>query len=94
MIKRISFTMMRFGGWSRYILFKRRLQHPTFIYATFEQADNILTADSKPVEDADGNVILKPEPELATTPQVILVDPKPPSDAGVVLQASLSGSVF
>jgi hypothetical protein len=48
---------------------------PYFIYATFEQADNILTADGKPVEDADGNVIMN-EP-AATSPQVCLVDPKP-----------------
>ena len=51
---------------------------PYFIYATFEQADNILTADGKPVEDTDGN-ILRPEPATATTPQVCLVDPQPPS---------------
>jgi hypothetical protein len=50
---------------------------PYFIYATFEQTDNILTADGKPVEDADGN-ILQPEPATATTPQVCLVDPQPP----------------
>ncbi len=48
-----------------------------FIYATFEQADNILTADGKPVEDADGRIILKPEPATATSPQVCLDDPKP-----------------
>lgn len=30
---------------------------PYFTFATFEQKDNILTADGKPVEDANGNVI-------------------------------------
>lgn len=51
---------------------------PYFIYATFEQADNIMTADGKPVEDDDGNIIVKPEPATATSPQVCLVDPQPP----------------
>jgi hypothetical protein len=50
---------------------------PYFIYATFEHTDNLLTADGKPVEDADGNVLL-PAPTQATTPQVCLVDPQPP----------------
>ena len=49
---------------------------PYFIYATFEQADNLLTPDGKPVEDADGNV-LQPAPPTPTTPQVCLVDPQP-----------------
>ncbi|RAI37583.1 hypothetical protein [Rhodoplanes roseus] len=30
---------------------------PAFVFATFEQADNILTVDGRPVEDADGRVI-------------------------------------
>jgi hypothetical protein len=30
---------------------------PYFIFATFEQANNILTTDSLPVEDQDGNII-------------------------------------
>jgi len=33
---------------------------PYFIYATFEQADNILTADGKPVEDVNGAVASLP----------------------------------
>lgn len=49
---------------------------PYFIYATFEQSDNLLTADGKPVEDVDGNV-LQPAPATPTTPQVCLVDPRP-----------------
>ncbi len=30
---------------------------PYFVFATFEQTDNILTANGSPVEDADGNII-------------------------------------
>lgn len=30
---------------------------PYFIFATFEQADNLLTEDGKPVEDEDGNLL-------------------------------------
>ena len=49
---------------------------PYFIYASFEQADNLLTEDGNPVEDVDGNV-LSPAPQTATTPQVCLIDPNP-----------------
>jgi hypothetical protein len=52
---------------------------PYFIYATFEQADNILTAQGNPVEDVDGNIVVRPEPPTATSPQVCLVDPQPPA---------------
>ncbi len=52
---------------------------PYFIYATFEQADNLLTSDGKRVEDEDGRIIASPPPATATTPQVCLVDPKPGS---------------
>lgn len=52
---------------------------PYFIYATFEQADNILTASGQPVEDENGNIIVQPAPAAASTPQVCLVDPQPPS---------------
>jgi hypothetical protein len=40
---------------------------PYFIFATFEQADNILNAAGQPVEDEDGNVIA-PLPASSTTP--------------------------
>jgi len=50
---------------------------PYFIYATFEQADNILTAQGDKVEDADGNIIIQPPPATATTPQLCLIDPQP-----------------
>ncbi|HXI87809.1 MAG TPA: hypothetical protein VNH64_10145 [Parvularculaceae bacterium] len=53
---------------------------PYFIYATFEQADNILTASGQRVEDADGNMLLKPA--TATTPQTCLVDPRPSGSGG------------
>jgi hypothetical protein len=65
---------------------------PYFIYATFEQTDNILTADGKPVEDADGT-ILQPEPATATTPQVCLVD-LPPNPPGTGTEPSISGMVI
>lgn len=48
---------------------------PYFIYATFEQAENILTRDGKPVEDVNGKVIQSSA--MATTPQVCLQDPRP-----------------
>jgi hypothetical protein len=51
---------------------------PYFIYATFEQADNILTAKGASVEDRDGKVIA-PGPATNTTPQVCLSDPQPPT---------------
>ena len=64
---------------------------PYFIYATFEQADNLLTASGKPVEDADGNMLMNPA--TATTPQVCLVDPKP-NPPGTSDAPSTSGSVI
>jgi hypothetical protein len=48
---------------------------PTFIYATFEQADNLLTTvagKSVPVEDENGNIINPSSP--ATTPDLTYVD--------------------
>jgi hypothetical protein len=50
---------------------------PYFIYATFEQADNILNADKVAVEDADGKIVNPAQ--TATTPQVCLNDPVPPA---------------
>ncbi len=69
---------------------------PYFIYATFEQADNILTAAGTPVEDADGN-INRPlpgcgpgqTPPCPTTPGVTLEDTATVSDAGVPPQVDL-----
>ncbi|MBV8591458.1 MAG: hypothetical protein JO212_15600 [Acetobacteraceae bacterium] len=45
---------------------------PYFIYATFEQADNILDAHGKPAEDVDGARLQAPTPP--TTPSVTLND--------------------
>lgn len=50
---------------------------PYFIYATFEQSDNILSADGRPVENDNGEIIAQPQPPKATTPSVCLVDPQP-----------------
>ncbi|WP_299817312.1 hypothetical protein [uncultured Roseibium sp.] len=50
---------------------------PYFIYATFEQADNILTADGKPVEDEDGNIVVDVSGVTSLEPQVCLNDPRP-----------------
>lgn len=63
---------------------------PYFIYATFEQTDNLLTANGKPVEDADGNV-LQPVPPSPTTPQVCLVDPQPAAGQGDQAMVILTG---
>src|SRR5438445_1450353 len=66
---------------------------PYFIYATFEQADNLLTASGTPVEDADGN-IKSPAPATATTPQRCLVDPQPPSSTPANTTPSTLGTVI
>jgi hypothetical protein len=48
---------------------------PDFIYATFEQADNIRRpSDSAPVEDPDGNVINPPADATPTTPALAYED--------------------
>ena len=46
---------------------------PAFVFATFEQADNIQTVDGKSVEDADGNVVVSP-PGDPTQPPLIYQD--------------------
>jgi hypothetical protein len=56
---------------------------PYFIYASFEQTDNLLTSDGKPVEDDVGDIV-GPEPATATTPQVCLKDTKPQAQTGAV----------
>jgi hypothetical protein len=54
---------------------------PYFIYATFEQADNILDANGRPVEDVDGSPLSPSQPcrsdqtePCPTTPSVTLYD--------------------
>ena len=49
---------------------------PYFIFATFEQADNILTASGQLVEDENGNMLVNAM--APTSPQECLVDPRPP----------------
>jgi hypothetical protein len=51
---------------------------PSFVFATFEQADNILLPDGTPVEDEDGNVI-NPVAGFSTTPPLMYEDGDPPS---------------
>src|SRR5262249_36144128 len=71
-------TCYRDGTWGLVALhiIQKTPSAPYFIYATFEQADNILAADGKSVEDVNGKVI-RPA-ATATTPQVCLQDPQPP----------------
>ena len=47
---------------------------PYFTFATFEQKDNILTADGKPVEDANGKVINPTGFTTPTSPEVFHTD--------------------
>jgi hypothetical protein len=61
---------------------------PYFIYATFEQADNLLRADGTRVENEDG-VMIPPTPSTATTPQVCLVDPQPSAGSGSGVPSTL-----
>ena len=64
-------------------IIQKTLSAPYFIYASFEQTDNLLTSDGKPVEDDVGE-LLNPEPVTATTPQVCLIDTKPQVQAGPI----------
>ena len=73
---------------------------PYFIYATFEQADNIQTAGGQPVEDADGNPakdangnVIAP-PATATTPQVCMNDPRPAGPPNGSGSPSYIGQVY
>ncbi len=58
---------------------------PYFIYATFEQTDNLLTADGRAVEDVDGN-LMQPPQATPTDPQVCLINPQPKPGQAVVAQ--------
>ena len=69
-----------FGLVSLHIIQKTQLA-PYFIYATFEQTDNILDANGHPIEDTDGKIVSPPAPCRAdqsppcpTTPSVTLDD--------------------
>jgi hypothetical protein len=63
---------------------------PYFIYATFEQAENILDSRGRPIEDADGKIVASPEPAT----QVCLVDPVPSPPKMGQEAPSVSGSVI
>jgi len=52
---------------------------PDYIYATFEQADNILLPDGTRVEDEDGNIINPPAAPDPTTPDLFYMDGEPPT---------------
>lgn len=60
---------------------------PYFIFATFEQADNIRTAGGAPTEDADGNIIATQAcrgdqtPPCPTTPTTVYQDSPTPAAA-------------
>lgn len=47
---------------------------PNFIYATFEQSDNILLADGSRVEDQDGVIVRRPPVSSPTTPPLTYQD--------------------
>ncbi|WP_372090035.1 hypothetical protein P7L79_11255 [Tistrella mobilis] len=47
---------------------------PHFIFATFEQADNILQPDGTPIEDASGNIVQPPVGATPTTPYLAYQD--------------------
>lgn len=50
---------------------------PSFIYATFEQADNILLANGRAVEDQDGNIVNRPSTPYPTMPKLNYQDAIP-----------------
>lgn len=47
---------------------------PNFIFATFEQADNLLLPDGRPVEDTAGNIMNNPADSRPTTPPLTYAD--------------------
>jgi hypothetical protein len=51
---------------------------PAFIYATFEQAENIRQPNGTPVEDADGNVVNPISGAAPTTPAMTYMDSTAP----------------
>jgi hypothetical protein len=76
---------------------------PYFIYASFEQADNILDAKGKAVEDDDGNLkhaapvcVPGQDPTCPTYPSVVLEDTPVVSPSGIPPQVNLvpSGSSY
>jgi hypothetical protein len=66
---------------------------PYFIYATFEQADNILTAAGKPVEDADGAIAALPPCRSDQTAPCPVTPALTFNDTGVVSQGQVPPNV-
>jgi len=54
-------------------IIQKTANSPTFVYATFEQADNITTTAGQPVEDANGQVIV-PNSGATTNPPLSFKD--------------------
>lgn len=52
---------------------------PNYVFATFEQADNILLPDGTRVEDEDGNIINQPSAPTPSTPDLFYMDGDPPT---------------
>jgi hypothetical protein len=77
-------TCYREGPWALVALhiIQKTPTAPAFIFATFEQADNILlpgldpAGKPVPVEDADGNIVKTPAPTTPTTPDLSYQDDK------------------
>jgi hypothetical protein len=76
----ICYQQATFGLVALHIIQKTPMA-PYFIYATFEQADNILDANGRPVEDVDGSPLPPSQPcrsdqtqPCPTTPSVTLND--------------------
>ncbi len=59
---------------------------PYFVFATFEQTDNILTTTGLPVEDANGQVINQPSATNPTTPGLTYQDS--PTDPSISIVGS------
>ncbi|MFZ0267617.1 hypothetical protein [Caulobacter sp.] len=66
---------------------------PYFIYATFEQADNILTAAGKPVEDVNGAIAALPPCRSDQTAPCPVTPALTFNDTGVVSQSQVPPNV-
>lgn len=63
---------------------------PSFIYATFEQADNIVLPNGQPIEDTNGNVVNAPSAATPTTPDLTYTD----SPTSPVVAVNPTGAPF
>jgi hypothetical protein len=66
---------------------------PYFIFASFEQADNIKTSRGRPIEDVDGKIVVPPL-ATPTDPQECLIDPQPATGGEPDDTPSVEGSVI